>query len=61
MKFSEAWLREWVDPDIDRQTLLDQLTMAGLEVEIVEAVAPPCRTWWWPASKPATPIRAAAT
>ena len=41
MKFSEAWLREWVDPDIDRPTLLDQLTMAGLEVEIVEAVAPP--------------------
>ena len=41
MKFSEAWLREWVDPDIDRQTLLHQLTMAGLEVEIVESVAPP--------------------
>ncbi|MCY3794377.1 MAG: phenylalanine--tRNA ligase subunit beta, partial [Gammaproteobacteria bacterium] len=41
MKFSEAWLREWVDPDIDQQTLLDQLTMAGLEVEVVEAVAPP--------------------
>lgn len=41
MKFSEAWLRDWVDPDIDRQTLLDQLTMAGLEVEVVEAVAPP--------------------
>ncbi len=41
MKFSEAWLRDWVDPDIDRQTLLDQLTMAGLEVEIVEPVAPP--------------------
>ena len=41
MKFSEAWLREWVDPDISRQTLLDQLTMAGLEVEIVEPVAPP--------------------
>ncbi len=41
MKFSEAWLREWVDPDIDRQALLDQLTMAGLEVEIVEPVAPP--------------------
>ena len=41
MKFSEAWLREWVDPDIDCQTLLDQLTMAGLEVEIVESVAPP--------------------
>ena len=41
MKFSEAWLRTWVDPEIDRQTLLDQLTMAGLEVEIVEPVAPP--------------------
>ncbi|MYG13340.1 MAG: phenylalanine--tRNA ligase subunit beta, partial [Gammaproteobacteria bacterium] len=41
MKFSEAWLREWVNPDIDRQALLDQLTMAGLEVEIVEPVAPP--------------------
>ena len=41
MRFSEAWLREWVDPDIRRQTLLDQLTMAGLEVEIVEPVAPP--------------------
>ena len=41
MKFSEAWLREWVDPDISRQKLLGQLTMAGLEVEIVEPVAPP--------------------
>ncbi len=41
MKFSEAWLREWVDPDIDRQSLLDQLTMAGLEVEVVEPAAPP--------------------
>ena len=41
MKFSEAWLREWVDPAIDRQALLNQLTMAGLEVETVEPVAPP--------------------
>ena len=41
MRFSEAWLREWVNPDIDRRALLDQLTMAGLEVEIVEPVAPP--------------------
>ena len=41
MIFSEAWLREWVNPDIGRQTLLDQLTMAGLEVEVVESVAPP--------------------
>ena len=40
MKFSEAWLREWVNPAIDRAQLLDQLTMAGLEVEAVTPVAP---------------------
>ena len=39
MKFSEAWLREWVNPDIDTETLADQLSMAGLEVESVEPVA----------------------
>ena len=39
MKFSESWLREWVNPKIDTQTLVDQLTMAGLEVDAVEAVA----------------------
>ena len=36
MKFSEAWLREWVNPAIDTQALADQLTMAGLEVDSVE-------------------------
>ncbi len=40
MKFSEAWLREWVDPPASRSQLLEQLTMAGLEVEAVEPVAP---------------------
>lgn len=40
MKFSEAWLREWVDPPIDRAALLQQLTMAGLEVESAQPVAP---------------------
>lgn len=39
MKFSEAWLREWVDPDIGRDALLEQFTMAGLEVEGAEPVA----------------------
>jgi len=39
MKFSEAWLREWVSPEIDTQTLTDQLSMAGLEVDSVEPVA----------------------
>lgn len=33
MKFSEAWLREWVNPPIDSTALTHQLTMAGLEVE----------------------------
>ena len=33
MKFSEAWLREWVNPSIDRADLSAQLTMAGLEIE----------------------------
>ncbi|HFD80807.1 MAG TPA: phenylalanine--tRNA ligase subunit beta, partial [Gammaproteobacteria bacterium] len=39
MKFSENWLREWVDPDLDREALAETLTMAGLEVDAVEAVA----------------------
>ena len=42
MKINEAWLREWVDPDIDRTTLLEQLTMAGLEVESVQGVGGDC-------------------
>ena len=39
MKFSEAWLREWVNPDLDSVALAEQLTMAGLEVDSVEPVA----------------------
>ena len=39
MKFSEAWLREWVDPSVDTQALADQLSMAGLEVDSVTPVA----------------------
>lgn len=39
MKFSEKWLREWVNPAIDTQTLADQLTMAGLEVDALDPVA----------------------
>jgi phenylalanyl-tRNA synthetase beta chain len=40
MRFSEAWLREWVDPGVDTATLADQLSMAGLEVDAVEVAAP---------------------
>ncbi|MEW8026972.1 MAG: phenylalanine--tRNA ligase subunit beta [Candidatus Thiodiazotropha sp.] len=39
MKFSEAWLREWVDPSVATRELADQLSMAGLEVDSVESVA----------------------
>ena len=39
MKFSEAWLREWVNPDVTTNELADQLSMAGLEVDAVEDVA----------------------
>lgn len=40
MKFSESWLREWVNPSVDTEELVAQLTMAGLEVDAVEPVAP---------------------
>ena len=36
MKFSEKWLREWVDPPVSTEELVEQLTMAGLEVDSVE-------------------------
>ncbi|SCC19098.1 phenylalanine--tRNA ligase subunit beta [Gilliamella intestini] len=39
MKFSESWLREWINPEISSETLADQLTMAGLEVDDIEKVA----------------------
>src|SRR5690349_2045891 len=41
MQFSEAWLRELVDPPIDTDALCDKLTMAGFEVEGVTRAAPP--------------------
>lgn len=39
MKFSELWLREWVNPALDSGALAGQITMAGLEVDGVDAVA----------------------
>lgn len=41
MKYSEQWLRQWANPDVTTEQLAHQLTMAGLEVDAVEAVAPP--------------------
>lgn len=39
MKISENWLRTWVNPAIDSDTLSDQLTMLGLEVDELAPVA----------------------
>jgi phenylalanyl-tRNA synthetase beta chain len=41
MQFSENWLRSMVDPNMTSSELSHLLTMSGLEVEEVEAVAPP--------------------
>ncbi|HYR05362.1 MAG TPA: phenylalanine--tRNA ligase subunit beta [Gallionella sp.] len=41
MKFSENWLRTWVNPALSSDELGHLLTMAGLEVEALEAVVPP--------------------
>ncbi|XBS68086.1 phenylalanine--tRNA ligase subunit beta [Acerihabitans sp. KWT182] len=39
MKFSELWLREWVNPAIGSDALAEQITMSGLEVDGVDKVA----------------------
>ncbi len=41
MQFPESWLREFCNPPLTTQQLADTLTMAGLEVEELEPVAPP--------------------
>ncbi|MCG2634372.1 MAG: phenylalanine--tRNA ligase subunit beta [Gammaproteobacteria bacterium] len=37
MLISEQWLREWVNPPLNSQSLAEQLTMAGLEVDGITA------------------------
>jgi phenylalanyl-tRNA synthetase beta chain len=39
MKFSEQWLREWVDPEVPTAAIAEALTLAGLEVAAVTPVA----------------------
>ncbi|MCG6875169.1 MAG: phenylalanine--tRNA ligase subunit beta [Betaproteobacteria bacterium] len=41
MKFPESWLRTLVDPKLSTKELATTLTMAGIEVETLEPVAPP--------------------
>ena len=40
MQFPESWLREFCNPPLSTQELADTLTMAGLEVEELQPVAP---------------------
>lgn len=40
MRFSEQWLREWVDPPVDTAALTRDLSMMGLEVDAVLPAAP---------------------
>ncbi|HRE19060.1 MAG TPA: phenylalanine--tRNA ligase subunit beta, partial [Rhodocyclaceae bacterium] len=40
MKFSESWLRSFVNPKLSSDELSHLLTMAGLEVEEMDPVAP---------------------
>ncbi|QKK02769.1 MAG: phenylalanine--tRNA ligase subunit beta [Pseudomonadota bacterium] len=40
MKISHRWLSEWVENDLDAQSLAEQFTLCGLEVDAVEPVAP---------------------
>lgn len=39
MKFSENWLREWVNPAVTTEQLCEQITMLGLEVDGVDVIA----------------------
>ncbi len=41
MQFPESWLRSYCNPDLTTRALADALTMAGLEVEQLQPVAPP--------------------
>ena len=41
MQFPESWLREFCDPPLSTEQLAELLTMSGMEVESLSAVAPP--------------------
>ncbi|WAI18154.1 MAG: phenylalanine--tRNA ligase subunit beta [Buchnera aphidicola (Acyrthosiphon caraganae)] len=36
MKFSEKWLREWIDPNVNSTVLCEQISNSGIEVENIE-------------------------
>ena len=39
MKISELWLREWANPPLTTDALVEQLSVSGLEVDSAEPVA----------------------
>ncbi|MGL5303752.1 MAG: phenylalanine--tRNA ligase subunit beta, partial [Aeromonas sp.] len=39
MKFSKSWVMEWVRTELSDTELAEQITMAGLEVDAIDAVA----------------------
>jgi len=41
MKISHRWLGEWVDSGLSAEDIAERFTLAGLEVDSVESVAPP--------------------
>lgn len=40
MKFSEKWLREWIDPKLNTVSLSEQIIHSGIEVESIEKFVP---------------------
>lgn len=47
MKFSELWLREWVNPAIDSDALSNQITMAGLKLTVWNLFPARSTALWW--------------
>ncbi len=41
MKISHRWLTEWADTDLAAEAVAERFTLAGLEVDSIEPVAPP--------------------
>ena len=40
MKFSEKWLRDWVNPQIDSTVLSEQIISSGIEIESIDKIVP---------------------
>jgi hypothetical protein len=57
MKFSESWLRTLVDTKLSSEELSHLLTMAGLEVEGLDPVAPNSTTSSSPMCSKSSSIR----